>query len=128
MPDRRSAGLDAATLQELAALADRDTRPVPIEPERMAAELAEIAEQGDRPTVGWFRRNLERPSRPALCVPRNPASVARVAFHMVAEGYESRLVAGAVYDAATNAGMSRENAIEATAAGIDRAGKPARAS
>ena len=130
MVDRWWAGLDPATLRELASLADRDTRPVPKDPERMAAELADMAAHGDRPSVGWFQKNYDYPSRPrpAFTAPPNPGSVSRVAFHMCAEGYEPRMVAGAVYEAATAAGMSHDDAIESTAAGIARAGKPARAS
>ena len=121
-------GLDPSTLRELASLADRDTRPIPHDPERMAEELADMLGRGDQPTIGWYRKNYTYPTRPAAepCPPK-PAAVARLAFHMVAEGYEPRVVARAVYDAATAAGMSHDDAIEATAVGIARAGKPAHA-
>ena len=51
------AGLPAATLRELAALAERRQRREFIDPERAAAELAEMLVAGDRPTIGWYRRH-----------------------------------------------------------------------
>jgi hypothetical protein len=122
------ASLDPVTLRELASLADRASRPVPIDPERMADELAQMAERGDRPSVGWFKRNYVRPERQVLNLPPKSASVANVACYMVTEGYQPRTVARVVYDAATASGMEHDEAIEATAAGIARARKPARAS
>jgi hypothetical protein len=119
--------LDPITLRELASLADRASRPVPVDPERMAEELAEMVDRGDRPTIGWFKRNYIRPERPVRNVAPRPESVISVACHMVLEGWEARLVARVVYDAATADGISHDDAIEATAAGIARARKPARA-
>lgn len=128
MTARWWAGLDPATLRELASLADRDTKPVPKDPDRMANELAEMLARNDRPTIGWFARNYDYP-RPMGAEPRPPmpAAVSKVAMHMVLEGWEARVVARAVYEDATAAGMSHEDAVEACAAGIARAGKPTHA-
>jgi hypothetical protein len=84
--------------------------------------------RGDRPTIGWYKRNYTYPTPPGPeHFPPKPAAAARLAFHMVLEGYETRMVARAVYDAATAAGMSHDDAIESAAVGIARAGKPAHA-
>lgn len=123
MAARWWAGLDAAVLRELAAIADRDTRPLPVDPDRMASELADMLARDDRPTIGWYTRNYVRPvptQRPPR--PPKPAAVARVAFHMIAEGYEPRIVARTVYQAAVKAGMDHDDAVEATAVGIARSG------
>jgi len=52
--------LPPRTLPELAALADRGIRPEVTDPVRAAAEIAEMLEQGTRPTIGWWRRHTAR--------------------------------------------------------------------
>lgn len=52
--------LPPRTLREFAALAERSTRSEVIDPARAAAEIAEILEQGTRPTIGWWRRHTAR--------------------------------------------------------------------
>jgi len=63
--DRRArfdwvAALPPRTLRELAALAERSTRPEVTDPVRAAAEIAEMLEKGTRPTIGWWRRHTAR--------------------------------------------------------------------
>jgi len=55
---RWTARLSARTLRHLAAIADRHERREFVDPERAANELAEMICRDDRPTVGWYRRNL----------------------------------------------------------------------
>jgi len=53
------ASLDAATLRELAALAERRSTVRRIaDPAQAAQELAEMADRGTMPTIGWWHRHL----------------------------------------------------------------------
>jgi len=52
--------LPPRTLRELAALGERGTGPEVTDPVRAAAEIAEMLEQGTRPTIGWWRRHTAR--------------------------------------------------------------------
>ncbi len=54
------AALPPQTLRELAALAERGNRLEFVDPERAAAELADMLIRGDRPALGWYRRHLGR--------------------------------------------------------------------
>ena len=63
--DRRArfgwvAALPPRTLRELAALAERSSRPEVIDPVGAAAEIADMLKQGTRPTIGWWRRHTAR--------------------------------------------------------------------
>ena len=63
---RLLAALDPATLRELASLLE-ERRPLRsiADPEQAAAELAEMLGRGATPTIGWWRRHLAGPGRPA---------------------------------------------------------------
>jgi hypothetical protein len=69
--------LPARTLRALAGLAERQERPQFVDPELAAAELAEMLVAGDKPTIGWYRRQLgldifDDPSSAPAWSRRNP--------------------------------------------------------
>ena len=52
--------LPPRTLRELVALGERGIRPEVTDPVRAAAEIADMLEQGTRPTIGCWRRHAAR--------------------------------------------------------------------
>ena len=113
-----SANLDAATLQHPGALAG-DKRPRFRDPQRATEEVADLFEQGTRPTVGSHRRHREpRPVAALIPRPARPEVVTAVVREMVADGWPVDLVAEVVVEAGTAAGLDEETIVQAGALGI----------
>lgn len=70
--------LDGETLRQLAALSDGLHRPHFIDSEAAANEMAELAESGLRPTIGWYRRRILRTPPPPAPAP-SPETIAAAA-------------------------------------------------
>ena len=79
---RWTAKLSACTLRHLAAIAEQqEDRREFIDPERAAAELAEMMSHGLQPSLGWWRRNLvPRYPLPPVAAPV-PVPAPRRAYH-----------------------------------------------
>lgn len=110
-------GMDAATLRELASLAEQRDRPRWLNAGTLAAEVAEIVGRGSQPALGLYRRHLVARPEP-LVPPTWPDQYRRVLLAMCATDWPFRIAADAVADLALSYGVFDDEVVELVAAAL----------